>query len=72
MDGGADGLDYYRRIALEAAEYLHPEGLLILEIGFSQRAAVEGLLRDRGKFRILETVNDYNNIARVLVARKGV
>ncbi len=72
LDGGADGLDYYRRIALEAAEYLHPEGLLILEIGFSQRAAVEGLLRDRGKFRILETVNDYNNIARVLVARKGV
>jgi len=71
LDGGDSGLDYYRRIAFGAAGHLKPGGLLILELGFGQDAQIEGLLRESGEFEILEKVNDYNHIARVLVAKKG-
>ena len=36
LSGGADGLDYYRRITAEAASYLNPGGFLFCEIGFNQ------------------------------------
>ncbi len=45
---GADGLDCIRRIVQEAPDWLLPGGLLALEMGESQGAAVLGLLRDRG------------------------
>ncbi|MCK9572246.1 MAG: peptide chain release factor N(5)-glutamine methyltransferase [Candidatus Omnitrophica bacterium] len=72
LQAGVDGLDLYRKIAENAADYLLPKGLLILELGFGQRSAVENLLSENGKFEIIETINDYNDIARVLVARKEV
>lgn len=48
LTGGRDGLDYYRRIAAEAACYLAPQGLLLLEIGWQQGEAVAALLLDKG------------------------
>lgn len=48
LDGGADGLDFYRRIASDAGTYLKPGGILILEIGYDQGKAVSGLLKDAG------------------------
>ena len=41
--GGADGLDFYRRLAAEWAEHVKPGGRLLLEIGYAQGAAVRGL-----------------------------
>lgn len=46
--GGADGLDFYRRIAKEAPAYLNPGGALWLEIGCEQGKAVTALLRENG------------------------
>ncbi len=46
--GGADGLDFYRRLTAEAGAYLTPGGHLLLEIGADQKAAVSGLLRAGG------------------------
>lgn len=43
--GGEDGLDFYRRIAREAAAHLTPGGMLMFEIGWKQREAVEALMR---------------------------
>ncbi|MFC1805032.1 peptide chain release factor N(5)-glutamine methyltransferase, partial [Candidatus Omnitrophota bacterium] len=60
LDGGRDGLDFYRRIVAEAAHHLKTSGLLILELGFRQRDAVESLLRDSGDFKVFECVKDYN------------
>lgn len=42
--GGADGLDFYRRLAKDAGAYLLPGGHLLLEIGADQKAAVSELL----------------------------
>ncbi len=68
LDGGDDGLDFYRRIIREALVYLKRGGLLILEIGFDQKEALEKILGISQIFEVKELVKDYNNIDRVIVA----
>ena len=48
LDGGADGLQAYRRIAARAGQVLRPGGMVLLEIGAGQADAVLGLLREAG------------------------
>lgn len=48
LDGGADGLDFYRRIISEAPDYLNPRGILLMEIGSEQGEAVKNLLSGVG------------------------
>ena len=48
LDGGCDGLDFYRRIAREAPRHLLPGGKLFLEVGFDQAEAVCALLTSGG------------------------
>lgn len=68
LDGGDDGLDFYRRIIREAPVYLKRGGLLILEIGFDQKEALEKILEISQIFEVKEVVKDYNSINRVIVA----
>ena len=70
LDGGADGLDFYRRLAGEAAAFLRPGGRLMCEFGDGQAAAVAELLR--AQMWIVETVlPDYSGCERILVAYRG-
>ncbi|MCC8137054.1 MAG: peptide chain release factor N(5)-glutamine methyltransferase [Clostridiales bacterium] len=48
LDGGEDGLDFYRKIIRESCGYLMPGGWLLLEIGFDQGNAVTQLMRQNG------------------------
>ena len=48
LDGGLDGLDYYRAIAAEAGRLLVPGGRLVVELGIGQEAAVRGLFSEAG------------------------
>ena len=68
LDGGEDGLDFYRLIALEAPVRLNEGGMLFLEIGFDQREEVTALL-DKD-FTDIECIKDYGGNDRVIVARK--
>lgn len=68
LDGGEDGLDFYRLIALEAPVRLTEGGMLFLEIGFDQREEVTALL-DKD-FTDIECIKDYGGNDRVIVARK--
>lgn len=43
LDGGKDGLDFYRRISVQYQRHLNPGGALLLEIGFDQAEAVRGM-----------------------------
>ncbi|MFA6216576.1 MAG: peptide chain release factor N(5)-glutamine methyltransferase [Candidatus Omnitrophota bacterium] len=70
LDGGADGLDFFRRIIADSPEYLKTGGFLIMEMGYRQSAALKNILQNSGKFEIIEVVKDYSNIDRVVVARK--
>ncbi len=66
LDGGADGLDFYRRIMSQAASFLEPPGFVVLEIGWDQAEAVRSLGEGAG-FAHLETVRDYSGQDRVVV-----
>jgi release factor glutamine methyltransferase len=70
LDGGVDGLDFYRAIISSAHRYLAPRGALLLEIGFDQAHAVRQLVEDSKNYRVKEVIRDYNNIQRVIVATK--
>lgn len=48
LDGGDDGLMFYRRIAMLAGELLAPRGALVLEIGYDEAADVCDILASRG------------------------
>ena len=61
--GGEDGLDFYRQIAKEYRRFLRPGGALLLEIGYTQKEAVEAL------YGTGECVYDYGGNPRVIVVR---
>ena len=48
LDGGEDGLDFYRKITEDAKKYLDKDGYLAFEIGYNQRSAVENILKKNG------------------------
>ena len=65
---GVDGLEIYRRLIPQAWGVLRPGGLLALEIGFGQEAAVRGMLV---AWAGVEAIADLQGIARVVVAFRG-
>ena len=67
LDGGEDGLDFYRIIAKEAPEHLLPDGHLLLEIGYDQGESVPALLAEAG-FRDIEVIKDLAGNDRVVAA----
>jgi len=70
LNGGQDGLDFYRRIIAQSPSYLNECGFLILEMGFNQREVVENILQQSGNFKIVEVVKDYSGIDRVIIGKK--
>jgi release factor glutamine methyltransferase len=70
LDGGADGLDFYRRIVPEALCHLDSGGWLLLEIGMGQAAEVIGLFEATGGFTEIFSARDPGGIERVIGGRK--
>ena len=70
LDGGADGLDFYRRLALKTPGVLGRGGLLALEIGYDQSEDVTGLLASSGAFIDIGIHPDLSGINRVVTAIK--
>lgn len=68
LDGEADGLSFYRRIAKDAPDFLKNGGYLILEIGYDQYEDVCGFLQNGG-FSEIELRKDYAGLDRVIKAR---
>lgn len=70
LDGGADGLTFYRKLAEGAAEHLKDGGFLAAEFGILQAADVVNLLKETGKFDSFEVITDYGGIERAVYCRK--
>lgn len=69
LDGGRDGLSFYRRIIAGADKYLNKDGLLAFEIGCEQAQAVCALLSTQG-FSVQAVRKDYAELDRMVFATK--
>ena len=67
LDGGSDGLDFYRHIANSIGNYLLDGGVLLLEIGYNQGKTVSNLFKNIAKD--IEVIKDYNNNDRVVIVK---
>lgn len=69
LDGGADGLGFYRRIFSEASRHLAHGGYCMVEIGFGQLPAIKEIVDKTEEFKLVETKIDQYGIDRVIVAQ---
>lgn len=65
LDGGQDGLDFYKIIAQECTKYLTENGILLLECGIGQAEQIKQMLT---QFTSVEILKDYENIDRMIKA----
>ena len=69
LDGGIDGLSFYRNISKESKDYLLKDGMLIYEIGFDQGDSVKKIMLDEG-FKGVEVIKDLQNLDRIVLGFK--
>ena len=70
LDGGVDGLDFYRRLAAEAKAFLKPDGKIMVEFGDGQAAAIQTIFETE-KWIVEVVREDYSQRARILVAKSS-
>ena len=69
LDGGYDGLDFYRKIIGQADEYLKFHGYLCFEIGYDQKEEVEEIIKEQGKYIETYCKKDLCDNDRVIVTK---
>ena len=69
LDGGEDGLDFYRRIAEGAVDHLNPGGAIFLEVGINEAQPVLELVKARLPCAQAGTVKDLNGVERVVFGK---
>jgi len=70
LDGGEDGLDFYREISKNAKEYLKQNGKLALEIGYNQKNRVMKILEKDG-YKNIYSKQDLSNKDRIVICERG-
>jgi release factor glutamine methyltransferase len=68
LDGGADGLDFYRMLAAQAKPFLKPDGKIMLEFGDGQAATIRKIFENE-KWIVEAVKEDYSQRARILIAK---
>lgn len=69
LDGGQDGLKFYRIIIEQVCKYLNKNGILALEIGYDQKEEVMRLLKESGKYTDIYSKKDLSGNDRVIVCK---
>lgn len=69
LDGGDDGLVFYKRIIADAAEYLQKGGWLIMEIGYDQGAIIREIVEFSGKYDEISVLPDLAGRDRIFKCR---
>lgn len=65
LDGGKDGLDFYRKIISQAKNFLNEKGIIMFECGLGQAEEIKAMLNG---FSSVEIIKDYENIDRIVRA----
>lgn len=72
LDGGEDGLDFYKDIIAEAHRFLAKEGLLVMEMGDGQSAEIAEIFKRHPFYTDIHVRKDLGGTDRIITARKGV
>ncbi|QHI72035.1 peptide chain release factor N(5)-glutamine methyltransferase [Aminipila terrae] len=72
LDGGEDGMDFYRQILKEAPKHLGKGGMLFLEVGHNQGNIIADKLAHMGQYTDIEIRKDYNDFDRVVICKTEV
>jgi release factor glutamine methyltransferase len=67
LDGGEDGLNFYRNILSASVLYLKPDGHIVFEIGFGQLGGIHEIIKNVGQFKVAEVIKDWRGIDRIVV-----
>lgn len=70
LDGGEDGLDFYKKIIKDAANYLKEDGTIFLEIGYDQKEEVMGLIKQTKQYKTIECKKDLAGNDRMIKAKR--
>ena len=70
LDGGTDGLYFYRKIVEQAHSHLNENGYLCLEIGEDQKEKVVELIKQNGGYKDIKTYKDLGDNDRVIICKK--
>jgi len=71
LDGGPDGLEFFRRIVMESGSFLKDGGWLMMELGEGQGEAVAEMVWNTGVFESPCIIRDHSGVDRVIRARNG-
>lgn len=71
LDGGEDGLTFYRKLVEEAPNYLRQGGYLCMEIGYNQKEAVLKLIQENKKYKHAYSKQDLSGNDRIIIAQLG-
>ena len=71
LDGGKDGLDFYRKIFAKGNEYLNRQGFLCVEIGYNQKEAVRKIIEKKERYVQTYCIKDLCQNDRVIVTQIG-
>lgn len=69
LDGGEDGFDHYRQIALVSGSFLRPGGLIFLEGGINQEKMIAEIFINKG-FQLVDILADLSGINRCVILKK--
>lgn len=69
LDGGEDGLEFYRKLAGEAHKFLNKNGYLCMEIGYNQKEAVIRLLKENKNYKEIYSKKDLSQNDRIIIAK---
>lgn len=70
LDGGADGLSFYKRLAQAAPKAIRSGGFIAAEVGIGQAGSVKDMLMETGAFAHFEIIKDYGGIDRAIYAKR--
>ena len=72
LDGGVDGLDFYRLIAKEGKNYLQENGFILLEIGYNQKESVSKTFEEYSNIRCLKDLSGNDRVIEVQFCDEGL
>ena len=70
LDGGLDGLDFYRKIADNCYNYLTSGGYLFLECGYDQANDIKNIFETYNNYSEIEIIKDINGVDRILKIKR--